>query len=724
MTSDHRRRARGETSADVKAGEQLTLASATMTAPRLNAALMRTLSETVGCVLWTTPPDGVGGERSAWLAFTGQTDATAAGWGWLDAVHPDDRAQVRQTWSDALASRQSASRVIRVRRVDGIYRTMRAVGAPVYSETGEVREWLGACLDVTDHLDMQTEQRRLLDLERAARADAQAAEARLRAMLEVLPLGVTISDADGTLLMMNRALHLLWGEAAPLDVGIAGYANYKGWWPDTGERLAAEDWALARALRLRQPIIAEEVEIETFDGQRKTILNSAAPIYDEQDAVAGGVAVNIDITERKRLEDELAGRLSELEGVFSSITDALFVYDAEGRLIRMNAAAHEMIGLGGGDSFDADSYAVLLPERARHFNLRKADGTPMAEDDWVLRRILRGESIPSNAAVDMLLTRPTGGDTLVSFTGAPIRDKAGAIIGAVSVGRDVTERRRLEGKLREANERLGAASARLTQQASDLETMNRRMDQFLGMANHEMKTPLTTLSANLQLAARRLRRMARTGEASTASDATGAHTASREAAAALTLLDRAQSAVRRMTRLVNELLDVSRIQTGRLELHQEPCDLLSLARGVIAETRHMHPERPIQLEADIEHAPVLADPDRLSEVIDNYLSNAIKYSPDDSPIVITLALTEDGAARIAVRDEGQGIAPETQARIWNVFERLDSELTQRPTGINLGLGLHICKIIIALHGGQVGVESAIGSGSTFWFILPLSQPIT
>jgi signal transduction histidine kinase len=245
------------------------------------------------------------------------------------------------------------------------------------------------------------------------------------------------------------------------------------------------------------------------------------------------------------------------------------------------------------------------------------------------------------------------------------------------------------------------------------------------MANHELKSPLTSLSANLQLATRRLRRLMRASghEAAAQIDSTRL---TRETEAVLEMLTRAQSATRRMTRLVNELLDVSRIQAAKLEAHPEPCDLLALTRAVIAEQRHAQPGRVITLAADSEQAPVVADPDRISEVIDNYLSNATKYSPADTPVTVTLTITEAeagaeaGVARLSVRDEGRGISSEAQARIWNVFERLDSQSEQSADAVNLGLGLHICKTIIALHSGEVGVESSLGAGSTFWFTLPLA----
>jgi len=427
---------------------------------------------------------------------------------------------------------------------------------------------------------------------------------------------------------------------------------------------------------------------------------------------------------RPRAVQAQAADAGDLESVFAAITDALFVYDGKGRLVRMNAAARQLVGLDPADQGDAN----LAPsERVAQSNLCAGDGPPLPVDEWALGRLLRGEVITPRTAVDVSLERPDGSRALAAFTGAPIRDSAGAIIGAVAVGRDVTERRRLEGDLRESNTQLAATTATLTQQASSLDLTNRRMDQFLGMANHEMKSPLTALSANLQLALRRLRRLARSEvrAAPEHADAAQASQVEQEAnalSAVIVMLTRAQSATRRMTRLVNELLDVSRIQTGRMEARLEPCDLLALTRAVIAEQRQTQPGRVIRLETACEAASVLADPDRISEVIDNYLSNALKYSPADSPIIVSLAACDDGVVRVAVCDEGQGIAPETQARIWNVFERLDSGGAQRAQGVNLGLGLHICKTIIALHGGEVGVESAVGAGSTFWFTLPLAAP--
>lgn len=424
----------------------------------------------------------------------------------------------------------------------------------------------------------------------------------------------------------------------------------------------------------------------------------------------------------------------ELEIVYRSITDSVFIFDCQGRIIRMNAAARKLLRQ---EPDDESLLALSAHARTTRLNPRDPGGAPLPEREWIITRLLDGEDITPEHAVDVLVTLKDGAEALISFTGAPLRDEVGSIVGAVSVGRDVTGRRLQEAELRQTNMQLTTVTQALAQQASTLEQRNQRMDQFLGMANHEMKSPLTALSANLQLASRRLRRLARSGAHEAAEQAErlaadgrlDAERVSHESETVLEMLARAQSAARRMTRLVDELLDVSRIQAGRLETHPEPCDLLALTRAVIAEQRHIQPDRPsrdIALVTAREQAPIVADPDRVSEVIDNYLSNAIKYSPAEKPITVTLECDEAaesgaaGVARLSVRDEGPGISPEAQARIWNIFERLDSGAAQSAEGVNLGLGLHICKTIITLHGGEVGVESAPGAGATFWFTLPIA----
>lgn len=265
------------------------------------------------------------------------------------------------------------------------------------------------------------------------------------------------------------------------------------------------------------------------------------------------------------------------------------------------------------------------------------------------------------------------------------------------------ERQRAEAQL---------AQARATELA--LREANRRMDEFLGIAGHEMRTPCTSIQGNIQLAQQRLARLAGGDEART----------SRLAApisGAVQLLARTDRQIARLNRLIDELLDVSRIQSGHLEMRFERCNLAAVLRDTVQEQRQLAAPRVIDLELDEEaEAWVIADADRLGQVIANYLSNALRYSPADQPIAAGLHL--DGAsAHVWVRDIGPGLATEEHERIWDRFYRVGSVEPQYGSSVGLGLGLHISKAIITHHRGAVGVTSTPGAGATFWFSVPLAS---
>ena len=243
---------------------------------------------------------------------------------------------------------------------------------------------------------------------------------------------------------------------------------------------------------------------------------------------------------------------------------------------------------------------------------------------------------------------------------------------------------------------------------------NKRMDEFLSIASHELRTPLTTINGNIQLAKRRLKVLS------------ASQNLDEETTEILDfvqeLLGRAERQVHVQDRLVSDLLDVSRIQANRLELHMSNCDLIEIVREEVEDQRSAAPSRLIAL--DVPHAmaiPIKADRDRIGQVLTNYLTNALKYSASDRPVEVQAKL-ENERAYVSVRDEGPGLPAEEQAKLWRRFYRVPNITVQSGTGIGLGLGLHICKTIVERHGGKVGVESAPGQGSTFWFTLPVIDP--
>ncbi len=247
-----------------------------------------------------------------------------------------------------------------------------------------------------------------------------------------------------------------------------------------------------------------------------------------------------------------------------------------------------------------------------------------------------------------------------------------------------------------------------------LREANRRMDAFLGMAGHELRTPLTAINGNIQLAKRQLNK-------SVHEDGTFADDLASKLELVQNLLDRAERQVKLQNRLVADLLDVASIQANKIALKLEPCDLAAIVRDAVEDQCQVAPARTIHLHMPAgATVPVVADAERIGQVVTNYVSNALKYSSADRPVEVSLAV-EGQMARVSVHDEGPGLSAEEQQSIWERFYQVERIKVQSGSAGGLGLGLHICRTIIEQHQGQVGVQSTQGEESTFWFTLPLPR---
>ncbi len=239
---------------------------------------------------------------------------------------------------------------------------------------------------------------------------------------------------------------------------------------------------------------------------------------------------------------------------------------------------------------------------------------------------------------------------------------------------------------------------------------------FLSIVGHELRTPLTAISGSLQLAQRRLQQFQqRTNILST------------DVAAILTKLDHLLEQSLRQTRvqdrLINDLLDISRLAVDKLELSLQPYDLVHIVRETVEDLRFTGSKHEILLlqPAPAQSTiPVLIDPDRVGQVIANYITNALKYSPPSTPVIVEIKLDAD-TVYVWVHDKGSGLSPDDQKHIWDRYYRVADVSDQQGNGVNLGLGLYICQVLINKLHGQVGVKSTIGEGSSFWFSLPLLQ---
>jgi two-component system phosphate regulon sensor histidine kinase PhoR len=344
-----------------------------------------------------------------------------------------------------------------------------------------------------------------------------------------------------------------------------------------------------------------------------------------------------------------------------SMADALFLVDAQGKIVEANRASLKLLGLeAGGTPANVHQMVELL-------DFRHADGRPVTLNEVPSRRALMGETVREE---EYQLRYPGGGLLHISVTASPV------IIGgaerpelAVVVLRDLSELKRLE----------------------------RMRDEFLSTAAHELKTPITSIKGYAQL----LNRWA-----------PGGHEP-REGKA-FQVLNRQSD---RLNELVEELLEVSRLQLGRLDLRRQRFDLCELVDEVLERMRGVSAQHRLVFEHD-GTALVDADWDRMDQVLSNLLDNAIKFSPGGGTIRVSLT-TQGSRVVVSVRDEGMGIPRERQGQLFERFYRAHAGLASDRGG--MGIGLHLSEQLMQRHGGRLWFESEEGKGSTFSFSLALAE---
>ncbi len=264
----------------------------------------------------------------------------------------------------------------------------------------------------------------------------------------------------------------------------------------------------------------------------------------------------------------------------------------------------------------------------------------------------------------------------------------------------------ITGQREQARWRSLATEQELQAYAEELEEANHQLkdtdqlkDRFLSIASHELKTPITSIRGQAQFAIRRLAKQKNT---------------SPEIAGISTTLEKINEQTTRLTTLIDELLDVSSMRAGKVELHKREFEFVALCQGIV-EDQQLLTGRTITLTSETPTMPIIADRDRLSQVVTNLITNAVKYSPDASEVLLRLSQSDKHVC-LEVQDFGKGIADKQLPHIFDTFYRTPD--AQASSKFGLGLGLAICKDIVERHGGRIWVQSKSGKGSTFSVELP------
>jgi len=539
---------------------------------------------------------------------------------------------------------------------------------------------------------------------------------RTEAIIAGMADGVMLVDSEGRTVFINPAGQKLLG-TAQLDVPIFKQGDVYRLRNEDALQIDPDELPASQALSTGRAVHDVTMIIDRDSG-RVAISMSATPLH-EDGRISGAIVTFRDITERKRLEEETqrqaenAQILADAGAFFASNIDPVWITQAVAERVAEVLGDWAAVILKSADSNELRVAAIHHRDMASlglawSYVYRQ----PLIVGDGIIGQVV-ATGYPSltvdpgtSSAEPNTMSYHSPSMKLASLLILPLRTRR-ELLGALVIAANDPSRAMTDEKLPLAEElavraALAIDNAKLyTEQVEarrKVEDLSRLKDEFLSIASHELRTPVTSIKGYTQLA----KTLIREDDLPTAEE----------------YLDIALDQIDRMSRLILELLDVSRIETGRLEIRREPIDWISFVKSLVNRHHTAVSDRRFHVSLPDEHRTIIGDRDRLEQVLGNLIENAVKYSPDGSEIFVTV---EDRGDQLvtAVADRGMGIPPDELNQVFERFHR-GRQVSSTNYG-GLGLGLYITKQIVERHGGAIWVESKEGQGTTFFFSLPAAQ---
>ncbi len=488
--------------------------------------------------------------------------------------------------------------------------------------------------------------------------DVKQARDQLNIILQGVADGIIVHHKDGQIIYANEAATQLIGYAliqAMMETSPLGFlAKY--------EMIDEQGNSFPPSQLTHKRVFAGEREAQATIGYRNTTTQrperwtfvKSRSLLDEQGEANYAITIIHDITEQKIAEEAR----QQLAAIVLSSSDAIVGKTLDGIITSWNAAAARMYGYTAEEVVGKSITLLFPPDRQDEFSA-------------IMEQVKRGERLDHYETTRL---RKDGTSFSVSVAVSPIKDGAGEIIGASAIARDISVQKRLQAEAYEQQQ---------------------RKDEFISMASHELKTPVTSLKGFTNVLQRRLSQL---GDEQT-----------------LHYLSRMDFQIFKLTKIINDLLDISKMQAGQLSFSMEPFALDSLIRETVEDMQATTPSHQFLVEGETA-LQVSGDRERLEQVFINILTNAVKYSPNADKVLVSLVRTQEDAI-VSVRDFGIGIDDSHHHKIFECFYQVTDP--EEKTFPGLGMGLYFSQEIVNRHHGRMWVESRKGEGATFYVALPL-----